>query len=205
MLKKSILCVALAGALASGAVLADTRTVSLDWAHANVKNASDLNGFAIGYQHEWDNTQWGVLGTFSYMKGTTDQSYSIPYIDKGRSFEDKGHLSGNVKYYSLLAGPTYRFNPVFSAYAQLGLAHVKADVDWQWKNYEHGHYVKSGNGSESKTTTSLAYAVGVKFDVAKNFSVNVGYEGTNASIDAPYNIKGFDNFNGWRLGVGYSF
>ncbi|MBE2899110.1 porin family protein [Pasteurellaceae bacterium 20609_3] len=198
MLKKSILCVALAGALASGAVLADTRTVSLDWAHANVKNASDLNGFAIGYQHEWDNTQWGVLGTFSYMKGTTDQTLTIDPPDKHQ-------VSGNVKYYSLLAGPTYRFNPVFSAYAQLGLAHVKADVDWTWLNHESGNYIARGHGSESKDTTALAYAVGVKFDVAKNFSVNVGYEGTNASIDDPRNFKGYDNFNGWRLGVGYSF
>lgn len=183
-MKKMAMAVVLAGGvLVAQGAMADSQTVSVGWAHAKIENASDLNGVNLQYRYEF-NSPWGLMGSFTWMKG--DDS-ATEYDDAGSRIDD-GY---DAKYFSLMAGPTYRITDWVSVYGSLGFANTKIDGKTTWG----GGYSES----YSANSTSLAWGAGLMFNPIENLSVNVGYEGTNSDL---YGNKAINGFN---VGVGYRF
>ncbi|WP_063655933.1 Ail/Lom family outer membrane beta-barrel protein [Candidatus Arsenophonus triatominarum] len=152
-------------------------TLSLGYAQSHLKvggeKIGDNNpkGFNIKYRYEIDN-HWGVIGSFAY----THQGYNF-YYDKIKVADV------DVDYYSLNAGPVYRFNEYISAYGLIGLAHGKVEVGAE-------------GDSANDSATRLAYGVGLQFNPVKNIA-----------IDASYEYSKLDELKAgtWMIGVGYRF
>lgn len=121
------------------------------------------------------NEPLSILASASYQSG--DEKWS----------DEDGNGELEVKYISVLAGPAYRLNEFFSVYALGGFAHAKIKDQFISSN-------EFENYSAKKTT--FAYGAGVIVNPTPTLSVNVGYEGT--TIDSA-------KFNGFNIGVGYSF
>lgn len=184
---KISLAVLLAAGLASGATLADDHTVSVGYAQSKVQDFKNIRGVNLQYRYEF-NSPVSFLGSFTYMKGDDDQNY---YVDN-----DAVHNHVEAKYYSLMAGPAYRFNEYVSLYALGGIARTKAEGNTTWNNYGDGYV---GRESISEKSTSFAYGAGIIINPTENFSINAGYEGTTADINGDVSINGFN------VGVGYRF
>lgn len=189
---KFILGIALVSCGVSSFAHADNQTVSLGYAQSKVQDYKNIRGVNLQYRYEWD-SPISVVGSFSYMTG--DKTWSE--YDEANDYY---HQKTDVKSYSLLAGPAYRFNDMVSVYGLVGVSHIKAKADYSWVNSVGGD-LPSGHaeGSESVKSTSLAYGVGVIVNPTENFAVNVGYEGTRADLD------GHTSLNGFNVGVGYRF
>lgn len=184
---KTTLAVLLAAGLASGTALADNQTVSVGYAQSKVQDFKNIRGVNLQYRYEF-NSPVSILGSFTYMKGDEDQSY---YVDNDSV---RNHVE--AKYYSLMAGPAYRFNEYVSVYALGGVARTKAEGNTRWTNYGDGYV---GRDSISEKSTSFAYGAGVIINPTENFSINAGYEGTTADLNGDLSINGFN------VGVGYRF
>lgn len=148
---------------------AEKHTISAGYAQSNIKDSDvdDASGFNLKYRYEF-NDDWGIIGSTTYTK----KSYSVT-----------GYGSGDVKYNSLLVGPTYRVNEYFSAYAALGIARG------QDKYSERGY-------SHKIDETSAAYAAGFQINPIPNVAIDASYE--YAKIDDT-------KIGTWMLGVGYRF
>lgn len=116
-----------------------------------------------------------ILASASYQSGDE------------KSGDEDGNGELDVKYMSILAGPAFRLNDFFSIYALGGFAQAKIKDHFLSEN-EYDNY----NAKE----TTFAYGAGVIVNPTPTLSVNVGYEGT--TIDSA-------KFNGFNIGVGYSF
>ncbi|MDX7986658.1 Ail/Lom family protein [Xenorhabdus sp. 12] len=184
--------IAFGGLLGNTYALADNHTVSVGYAQSKVQGLKDIRGVNAQYRYEWD-SPISVIGSFSYMKGDHAKSYH----DEAGDFY-KQHA--DVKYYSFLAGPAYRINDYVSLYGLMGISHTKADGGYEWRN-SVGADKPSGHerGSVSGKSTNFAYATGLIINPMENLSVNVGYEGSRASIHGKHSINGFN------VGVGYRF
>ncbi|EHD23710.1 virulence protein [Brenneria nigrifluens] len=152
------------------------QTVSLGYAQANVDGFKDLKGVTAKYHYQGDSAL-GIIGSFTYM-GAKEDFYD-------REFDS--HERDKAKYYSLLVGPSYRFNDIVSIYGLAGIGYGK--VDWK---YSEPFYSESGSEKKSK----FAYGVGVQIAPVENWVIDVGYEGTKI-----YDSR-IDAFN---VGVGYRF
>ncbi|MCT4706082.1 Ail/Lom family outer membrane beta-barrel protein [Enterobacteriaceae bacterium H11S18] len=171
--------------LAAQTAMAESQTVSVGYAHSKIENATNLDGVNLQYRYEWD-SPWGLMGSFTWMQG--DDSEAWYDEDDGSKIKD----SYDGKYYSLMAGPTYRVADWFSVYGSLGLAYAKIDGDTKW----HGTGYRESYSADS---TSVAWGVGMMLNPTENISVNVGYEGTSADL---YGNRGI---NGYNVGLGYRF
>ncbi|WP_125451890.1 Ail/Lom family outer membrane beta-barrel protein [[Enterobacter] lignolyticus] len=180
MKKTAAAALILAGSFLGGqSAMAESQTVSIGWAHSSIEDANDLNGVNLQYRYEF-NSSWGLMGSFTWMEG--DETV------RG------GFYKSDVKekYYSLMAGPTWRINDWASLYGALGFANT--DVK------EHIRYDGGYSGEHSENVTSLAWGAGVMFNPVENLSLNVGYEGTNADYWGKTHA-----INGFSVGVGYRF
>ena len=186
-MKKVSLAVLLAGGMISGVAQADNQSVSVGYAQSKVEDFKNIRGVNLQYRYEFDSPV-SLLGSFTYMKGDDDQNYFLAsdYV--------QNHVE--AKYYSLLVGPAYRLNEYVSLYALGGVTRTKADGHTTWHN-AGDNYV--GRETISADSTSFAYGAGVIFNPVENFTVNVGYEGTNADLEGDRAIDGFN------VGVGYRF
>ncbi|NDK97989.1 Ail/Lom family outer membrane beta-barrel protein [Photorhabdus bodei] len=128
-------------------------------------------GLNLKYRYELDNN-WGVISSFTYT-----------YL--GYEFYDRGRKVGkaDIDYYSLMAGPTYRFNDYVSAYGMVGAARGK---------------IKASNfvDSESYSKTSIGYGLGLQFNPMPNWTIDTSYEYSKLN-----DIK----IGTWVVGVGYRF
>ncbi|HGJ5854401.1 Ail/Lom family outer membrane beta-barrel protein [Arsenophonus nasoniae] len=151
-------------------------TLSLGYAQSHAKVSGEKiddnpKGFNIKYRYEIDN-HWGVIGSFAY----THQGYNF-YYGKMKIAD------ADIDYYSLNAGPVYRFNEYISAYGLIGLAHGKVEA-------------RAVGYSADDSATGLAYGVGLQFNPVKNIA-----------IDASYEYSKLDEVKAgtWMIGVGYRF
>lgn len=174
-------------AVTSGLAFADNHTVSAGYAQSKIEDFKNIRGVNLQYRYEY-NSPLSVLASFTYMKGDDEQNYYL----SGDSVNNRI----DAKYYSLLAGPAYRFNDYVSLYALGGVAHAKATGKTRWKDSWND---KVNYENISEKSTSFAYGFGVVINPVDNISVNVGYEGTRASLDGSRSINGFN------VGVGYRF
>ncbi|MBS9438139.1 attachment protein [Photorhabdus noenieputensis] len=160
---------------------ADEHTISGGYAQSHVKfdgEKLDENpkGFNLKYRYELDNN-WGVIGSFTL----THQGYD--FYDDGAKVG-----TGNLDYYSLMAGPTYRFNDYVSAYGLIGAAHGKAKSE----SFVSGYELLDHKGSK----TSVAYGLGLQFNPMPNWTIDTSYE---------YSKLDDAKIGTWVVGVGYRF
>lgn len=188
MMKAKITVIALlcACTFTSASALADNHTVSIGYAQSKVEGFKDIRGVNVQYRYEWD-SPFSIIGSFSYMQGDESYSYRTQYFGETTGYDVKTKL----KYYSLLAGPSYRINDYVSLYALAGLANTRVEDRVVYSS----QYAEDFNDNK----TSFAYGAGVIINPTNSLSVSVGYEGTR--------VKYYENvaINGFNIGVGYRF
>ena len=160
--------------------VAAQHTVSVGYAQTKAEDFKDLKGVNAQYRFE-NESPVGVVVSASYVSGDDKSNYGF------------GEEKAEVKSFSLLAGPAYRFNEYVSAYALAGFANVKSD-------YSDHEFDGSYSYSSSLTKTEFAYGAGVAVNPAQNVSVHVGYEGTKVKFEGES-----AKLNGFNIGVGYRF
>jgi putative virulence related protein PagC len=187
MMKALSLAILLASSVASTMAFADNQTVSVGYAQSKVQDFKNIRGVNLQYRYEFISPV-SVVASLTYMKGDQEQNNSMG----SETIVDRA----DVKYYSLLVGPAYRFNEYVSLYALGGVAQSKANANSQWLSAKGE--VK-GNGSMSLKSTSFAYGFGVAINPVNNFAINIGYEGTKVSLDGNRSINGFNVSLGYRF------
>ncbi|MGJ0625642.1 Ail/Lom family outer membrane beta-barrel protein [Xenorhabdus bovienii] len=127
------------------------------------------HGLNLKYRYELDD-HFGVVGSLTYTLNRFENDHA-GNVTKFKSDS-----------YSLLAGPSYRFNDYISAYGMIGAAHNKIKIQ--------------GDSEFDISKTSLAYGAGLQFNPIENIAV-----------DASYQYSKFNDIKvgTWVLGIGYSF
>ncbi|EMO8322633.1 Ail/Lom family outer membrane beta-barrel protein, partial [Escherichia coli] len=90
-----------------------------------------------------------------------------------------GRTDIRANYWSLLAGPSWRFNEYLSVYAMAGMGVAKVTTDLKINdNLNHG----AGSFSESNSTkkTALAWAAGAQFNLNESVAMDVAYESSGS-------------------------
>lgn len=165
----------LLGSIAFSAnAFAQQHTVSLGYAQTDVEDILDLKGVNVQYRYE-TSSPVSLLASMSYQTG--DENWNDQYSRENL----------DVKHFSLLAGPAYRFNPLVSAYAVVGIAYSTVDSEYSEIGYSENYDFSESN---------LAYGVGVIVTPTDKLSLNIGYEGTEVESA---------KLNGFNMGVGYRF
>ncbi|WP_036768099.1 Ail/Lom family outer membrane beta-barrel protein [Photorhabdus australis] len=146
-------------------------TISGGYAQGHVKYDGnkpnkDPKGFNIKYRYELDD-HFGVISSATYT------GYDFKYGDKKLTKLD-------MDYYSLMAGPTYRFNEYVSVYGLVGAARGKV----------------KGPNDYSESKTSVGYGAGLQFNPMPNLAIDASYE---------YSKLGDLKVGTWVVGVGYRF
>lgn len=172
------LAIFVASAVSTSAYAAGENTISLGFAQSHVKMDGDsLNdkprGINVKLRNELTD-EWGVVGSLT----STQRKYDI-YMGNTRVADAK------LEYFSLMAGPSYRFNEYASVYGLAGYAHGKAKVNVDLVDYQH-----------SESTGAVVGAIGAQFNVTPN-----------VAIDASWEYSKLDDYkvNTWVVGVGYRF
>ncbi|WP_333669822.1 Ail/Lom family outer membrane beta-barrel protein [Acinetobacter guillouiae] len=160
--------------------IAAEHTVSVGYAQTKADDFKDLKGINAQYRFEKEYPVGLVVST-SYVSGDEKSNYGY------------GEEKAEVKSFSLLAGPAYRFNQYVSAYALAGFANVKS-------NYSDREFDGSYSYSDNLTKTSFAYGVGIAVNPVQNISLYAGYEGTKVKFEGES-----AKLNGFNVGVGYRF
>lgn len=144
---------------------------------------SKAGGAFVRYRYEFSD-DWGIISSFAYSK--TDYSTPITLnVDKNTS-KHTSNIKGD--YMSLMAGPTYRINEYVSVYGLVGLGYSNVNFDLDVTKY--------GKKTFSKSSTSLAYGVGMQVNVYEGVTVDVGYERSGS---------GEWKTDAFTVGVGYKF
>ncbi|WP_409309235.1 Ail/Lom family outer membrane beta-barrel protein [Pectobacterium sp. B1J-3] len=151
-----------------------TQTISLGYAQAKEDYFKDLKGITAKYHYQGDSAL-GVIGSLTYVSDKKTEYYQNESSDTYR-----------FKYYSLMAGPSYRFNDIVSIYGMAGIGYGKSS--WE----EGDEYRESG----SKKKSSFAYGAGIQITPIENWAIDIGYEGTKI-----YDTR----VDGFNVGVGYRF
>lgn len=192
-MKRKILTAVLLSALGTiSAAQADTQSIIAGYAQAKVQDFKNINGMNLKYRYEWA-SPLSIMTSFSFMTGSDNYSYNV-----GRDIIDN---SASVKYYSLAAGPAWRFNELVSVYGLLGASYSKVKYNYNWKNYEGGNtYEDMGRFSGKNDSTSLVYSAGIQINPVENMVIDLAYEGSNLNDgSADHSVNGFN------IGVGYRF
>lgn len=171
---------------------ADRNTVTLGYAQSKVQDFKDIKGANLKYRYEWDSS-FGIISSFTYMSGKESESYLLT--------KDIIENKVDLKYYSLSAGPTYRFNDYISVYGLLGVNYNKVKSSSIWKNWEgdRGHVIAGeAHGNEKKA--SLMYGLGLQINPVDYLAIDIGYEGSRVSSN-----NSTHSINGFNIGLGYSF
>ncbi|MCC8458950.1 Ail/Lom family outer membrane beta-barrel protein [Photorhabdus aegyptia] len=164
-------------------VQAEQNTASIGYAYVKPQDVSALNGATLSYRYELDD-QWGLLSSFTFAKGDekeTTKNY---------------HSKSDIKYYSLMAGPTYRINDYVSLYGQLGLSRINAKSST--------HFSTGDTEKDEASKNTLGWGAGFIINPTTNTSITAGYEGSRFSIKDG-NEKDHLSTNGFNITVGYRF
>ncbi len=168
--------------------LADSQTISLGYAQSKVQDFKNIRGVNAKYRYEWDSPV-SLISSLTYMSGKQNESADYPGMGSKSS-----HV--NFKYYSLSAGPAYRFNSYISIYGLLGLNYSKADYSYRESSLSGSSWESSGNSNKA----SLMYGAGVQINPLENLSIDIGYEGSSFK-----DVEKTLSINGFNIGVGYRF
>ncbi|AIJ07248.1 MULTISPECIES: Ail/Lom family outer membrane beta-barrel protein [Edwardsiella] len=190
-MKKSFCAVSLLISLGAAApAMAEGQTVSLGYAQAKVADFKNITGVNLKYRYEWD-SPLSLMTSFTYMGGSKAFNESAgPEYYRG---------NGDLKYYSLAAGPAWRINDSVSVYGLLGVNVNKTAVSAAWRDVWVGGY-EEGSLQQTRTKGSLMYGAGLQINPLANWSIDVGYEGSRVDLGGSKH-----SINGFNLGVGYRF
>ncbi|ABX88011.1 Ail/Lom family outer membrane beta-barrel protein [Yersinia pestis] len=152
-----------------------SNTVSFGYAQSTLKIdgekiGKDNKGFNLKYRHELDSVL-GIVASFTHTK----QNYGMPGDSDGKR---------KVEYYSLMVGPSWRFNEFVSAYALIGATQGKST------------HTKPRMVSNTVSKTSMGYGAGLQFNPVKHVAIDTAYE--YAKIE---DVK----IGTWIVGGGYRF
>ncbi|MDM8358335.1 Ail/Lom family outer membrane beta-barrel protein [Pandoraea communis] len=117
--------------------------------------------------------------------------FIVSYTGTGRT-TSLGSNSKKLRYDSLTAGPSYRFNNYFSLYAGLGASRGEYGFDINDARIK----IK-----ESNTKYGLASIVGAQVNVYKNVTLDFSYEYSKLNFENNKTGK----FNTWSVALGYRF
>ncbi len=192
------LCLALITCAALGthftAMADDNHTVSFGFAHSTVPEGigiKGINGINLKYRYEWDSPV-SFITSITYMgasKNSTENKSDHDYI-----------YDSSFKYYSLAAGPAYRFNEFISIYGLVGANLNKIHDNESTVSHANRSQVDKGD-TDSFKHTGFMYGAGIQFNPRQDISLDVGYEGSS--------VRGGDDTrystNGFNVGIGYRF
>ncbi|NKI73271.1 outer membrane protein OmpX [Dickeya sp. CFBP 2040] len=137
-------------AVSAGSAVAGESTVSLGYAQGDAQGVQNkLPGFNLKYRYEFDNSQLGVVGSFTYLQDSQT-------ID---NFYNKN------QYYGFSAGPSFRFNDWASIYGLVGVSAGKFTVN-----------KTDGSSNNSSSDAGFVYGAGLQFNPVQNVAFDVGYE-----------------------------
>ncbi|EMG9443110.1 Ail/Lom family outer membrane beta-barrel protein [Escherichia coli] len=160
--------------------------------------AKNPQGINIKYRYEITD-ELGVISSFTWTRSMTN---SQNFVDiKPASSQQKirnpaasARTDIRANYWSLLAGPSWRFNQYISLYAMAGMGVAKVTADLKVKDTINS----AGGFSESKRTkkTAPAWAAGAQFNLNDSVTMDVAYEGSGS---------GDWRTSGVTVGVGLKF
>lgn len=127
----------------------------------------DVNptGFNLKYRYEID-PQLGIISSFTYL-GKKEKA-----AIKNDASEILSQYSSKFNYYSLLIGPSYRFNEWVSVYAAVGVAHSKGNIQWTG---DHTKHIGNPDPKDMKKT-SPAGMIGFQVNPLPNIVADLSYE-----------------------------
>ncbi|AUQ25208.1 outer membrane protein OmpX [Dickeya zeae] len=137
-------------AVSAGSAVAGESTVTLGYAQGDAQSVQNkLPGFNLKYRYEFDNSQLGVVGSFTYLQDsqTIDSTYN------------------KNQYYGFSAGPSFRFNDWASIYGLVGVSAGK----FTFNNTD-------GSSNNRTSDAGFVYGAGLQFNPVQNVAFDVGYE-----------------------------
>lgn len=177
-MNKNLLALLLTSAaiFSSNAMAAYKTTLSVGYAKSNVNtNGSRLDENPTGMNGKLRmeiNDDWGV------MLSLTNNHYAKDYY-----YGQFRYATEELDYFSLLFGPSYRFNKYISAYALAGWGYGESNNSIVWAN-------------EDYSASTVAVGVGLQFNLTKSIAIDTAWE--YAKLD-DYKV------NTWIVGLGYHF
>ncbi|GAB7260513.1 outer membrane protein OmpX [Dickeya ananatis] len=108
-----------------------------------------LPGFNLKYRYEFDNSQLGVVGSFTYLQDS--QTIGTTY--------------NKNQYYGFSAGPSFRFNDWASIYGLVGVSAGKFTFN-----------ETDGSSNNRTSDAGFVYGAGLQFNPVQNVAFDVGYE-----------------------------
>jgi putatice virulence related protein PagC len=185
-------CLALAACVTLGTAcntMADSNhTVSMGYANSKVQDAYHIKGVNIKYRYEWD-SPLSVISSLTYM------GQGIQFTERNEQY--KKIADERFRYYSLAAGPAFRFNDFISIYSVAGVNFN--DVTYDTRTIVHANNKTVYRKQSSEKKTSFMYGAGIQFNPRHDISLDVGYEGSSIRTNKRYGIDGFN------VGIGYRF
>jgi len=173
--------------IATGSMaFAGEHSLSLGYAQSKVENFKNMPGVNIQYRYEWD-------FTLSALVSFTALQNDMTYSSNGWLGQTNDHT--NAEYYSLMAGPAYRFNKYVSSYVLLGVSHSKME-----RHYTRRWFGTESNIDYSNNDNAFAYGAGIIVNVSQHLTINVGYEGSQTKVENQHR-----SVNGINIGAGYHF
>lgn len=163
-------------------------SLTLGYSQAKVQDFKNIYGANAKYRYEWTDSPWGVITSFTYMGGT-----------KGyREVSGRNILQEHAKinYYSLSAGPTYRFNDVVSVYGVLGMNISKVDSSYYRQRDQNSPQVITTRSNSNKTKGAFMYGAGIQINPWENLAIDIGYEGSRVDINGKERT-----INGFNIGI----
>lgn len=157
----------------------------------------DLAGGFIKYRYEFDDS-WGAIVTANYLLGEYGNTANRNKLSLNPGQTDSYYFKNRVKadHFTLMVGPTYRFNPLLSVYATLGMAYNHIGISNNSYQIINGISTDRSGSSHDENKFSLASSVGFQVNAWKDLVV-----------DAAYDVSGGGDWktSGFSVGLGYRF
>lgn len=183
LFRNAFLTVFTASLMCTAAIARETQdrpTMSLGYQRANIKNFGDVYGGNFRFQFE-SGSPWGVMGSLTAMKKNWDDESTVCRRTDTRcrkNYREKHKLDKTAEYYSLQAGPTYRFSDKLSLFALAGMSHTSVD--------KHDSVRLHGISSKTRhqhSSNQYAFSYGLTFNATDNLALTTGYEGSRATFN----------------------
>jgi outer membrane protein X len=137
-------------AVSAGTAFAGQSTVSAGYAQGDLQGvANKADGFNLKYRYEFNNSNLGVIGSFTHLEKDRAES----------GFYNK------AQYNSITAGPAYRFNDWASIYGVVGVGYGKNVANAQ-----------DGSNRNDTSDYGFTYGAGLQFNPIQDIALDVGYE-----------------------------
>lgn len=174
-------------------------SVGYAWTSNKIFFGNDDNGVKLQFEPKGINLKYlygmtpelGIITSFTYLGHKNGLELKL--------YDEAACLSKDFKYYSLLVGPSYRFNEWITAYATAGIAHSKLKLQANILNIL-GAANANGAHSLSNKKTSLSGMIGFQVSPLPNIFIDASFEYTKMASGGAQEKAGT-----WAIGLGYRF